>query len=358
MRLFDRLLLSDLVVPFLIGVCTFAVILLGDIARQIGSTILNARTPPLLVAQYLWLRSPGAFVWSMPVGMLVAISLAMARATREGEITAIRAAGVSLLRICRPMILAGALATVAAFALNEWVVPDANDAAVRVIERIRMTQPVLREERNQFFRDQEGRVFYVQHMNADTNFLENIVIWSFDAKGRLQDITQARYADLQANVWWLHEGLSQSFDRWNRPGAPRLFDTRKIELSAALQNYYAEKRSAFEMSARELRDRVDVLEAGGQDAHTLQVELQFKYSIPAACLVFALIGAPLAFRYARWGAFGGILIAILIIFLYNGVRSWTLAFGLAGTLHPVVAGWLQNVLFAVVGLVMLRRVEH
>jgi lipopolysaccharide export system permease protein len=358
MRLFDRLLLSDLLVPFLIGVLTFAVILLGDVARQIGATILNARTPPFLVAQYLWLRSPGAFVWSMPVGTLVAVSLAMARATREGEVTAIRAAGVSLTRICLPMIVAGALATGGAFALNEWVVPDANDAAVRVIDRIRMTQPVLREEYNQFFRDQAGRVFYVQHMNADTNFLENLVIWRFGSQGRLSQITQARSAQLQGNVWWLHDGQSQSFDTWDRPGVPQLFDTRKIELWAALQDYYAEKRSAFEMSARELRDRVDVLEAGGKDAHALQVELQFKYSIPAACFVFALIGAPLAFRYARWGPFGGILIAILIVFLYNGVRSWTLAFGLAGTLHPIVAGWLQNVLFSAAGLLMLWRVEH
>jgi len=357
-RLFDRLLLSDLVVPFLIGVFTFAVILLGDIARQIGSTILNARTPPLLVAQYLWLRSPGAFVWSMPVGTLVAVSLAMARATREGEITAIRAAGVSLLRICWPLIVAGALTTVGAFALNEWVVPGANDTAGRVMDDIRMTQPVLREEHNQFFRDKLGRVFYVQHMNADTNFLENVVIWRFGADGRLQEITQARYADLQGNVWWLHDGHSQQLDRYGQPTTVSPFDTRKVSLWAALQNYYAEKRSAFEMSARELRDRVAVLEAAGTSARALEVELQFKYSIPAACLVFALIGAPLAFRYARWGAFGGILVAILVVFLYNGVRSWTLAFGLAGTLHPVVAGWLQNVLFSTIGLVMLWRAER
>lgn len=221
-----------------------------------------------------------------------------------------------------------------------------------------MTQPVLREERDQFFRDQEGRIFYVGHMNADTNFLENVVIWRFDPAGRLTSLTQARSAQLEGNVWWLHEGQSLAFDRWNRPGVPQPFDTRRVELWTALQNYYAEKRSVFEMSARELRDRVAVLETGGRESHALQVELQFKYSIPAACFVFALIGAPLAFRYARWGTFGGLLVAILIVFLYNGVRSWTLAFGLAGTLHPVIAGWLQNVLFSAVGLVMLWRAER
>jgi len=95
-----------------------------------------------------------------------------------------------------------------------------------------------------------------------------------------------------------------------------------------------------------------------KDSQALAVELQFKYSIPAACIVFALIGAPLAFRFSRWGIFGGVLLAILMVFLYNGVRSWTLAFGLAGTLHPVIAGWLQNVLFGGIGVLMIWRAER
>ena len=361
MRLFDRLLLSDLVVPCLIGVFTFAVILLGDVAREIGSTLLNARTPGLLIATYLWLRVPNALVWSMPVGTLLAVAMAMARITREGEITAIRAAGVSFGRICLPLVGAGLLATVVAFSLNEWVVPEANDGAARVWERLMQTQPVMREEHNQFFRDAEKRrVFYVEHMNADTNVLDNIMIWVFDDQGRLESITRAQHADLRGRIWWLRDGLLANIDptTGEPAGPPERFAQREVQLRAALQNYYAEKRGPYEMSARELREQVAALEAGGQDPRSLAVELQFKYSIPFACVIFALIGAPLAFRYSRWGVFGGVLIAILIVFLYNGVRSWTLAFGLAGILPPVVAGWLQNVLFGGVGAELIRRADH
>jgi lipopolysaccharide export system permease protein len=361
MRLFDRFLLTDLAVPFLIGVLTFVVILLGDVAREIGQTILNARTPGILVATYLWLRSPNAFVWSMPVGTLLAVSLAMARATRDGEITAMRAAGISFGRLCLPLIAAGLGATVVAFGLNEWVVPGANDGAMRVWERMMQTQPIMREEHNRFFRDQDQRrVFYVEHMNADLNYLENIVIWVFDRHGRLSSIVRARHADLQGRIWWLRDGVQANVDpvTGGAVGPAERFTQREVQLRAALQNYYAERRSAYEMSARELRDRVEALEAGGQDSHALAVELHFKYSIPFACVIFALIGAPLAFRYSRWGVFGGALIAILIVFLYNGVRSWTLAFGLAGILPPVVAGWLQNVLFGGIGLALIHRVDH
>ena len=355
MRIFHRLLLGELIVPFFIGVFLFAVILLGDVARQIGSTILNARTPPLLIAQYLWLRTPSALVWSMPVGTLLAVSLAVARATRDGEINAMRAGGLSFFRICVPFIAAGAFATWLAFSLNEWVVPRANDAAADVFDRVTQTQPVVREERNQLFRDQEGRVFHVEHMNADTNSLENIVIWSFDAEDRLTGVVQAGSARLEGSVWWLYGGQEAAIDPETGAVDCTAFDTRRVRLWTALQDYYAEKRTAYEMSARELRDRVAALEAGGKSSQALAVELQFKYSLPAACIVFAIIGVPLAFRYARWGPFGGVLVAILIVFLYNGVRSWALAFGLAGALHPVVAGWLQNVLFGGLGLALVWR---
>ncbi|HJN15083.1 MAG TPA: LptF/LptG family permease, partial [Armatimonadota bacterium] len=353
MRLHDRHLLRELGAPFLIGVVTFAVILLGDAARQISDTIINQRTPLSLIAKYIWLRTPNAVVWSLPVGTLLGVSLAIAGMTRDGEITAIRAAGVSFARICMPLVAIGIFGTGIAFALNEWVVPDANDASMRALEEIRVTQAVISEERNQFIRDvDERRIFFVGRMNAHQNLLENVVMWSFDEQDRLISIVHAEFADTEDNVWMLHLGRDQGYDEWGEPLAPVAFDEMEVRLQGALQKHYTDKRTAFEMSAEELRSRVATLEATGRDTHADAVELQFKYSIPAACVVFALIGAPLAFRFSRWGIFGGVLLAILMVFLYNGVRSWTLAFGLAGTLHPIIAGWLQNVLFGGIGILM------
>jgi lipopolysaccharide export system permease protein len=113
----------------------------------------------------------------------------------------------------------------------------------------------------------------------------------------------------------------------------------------------------MEMSGFQLKDLIDTMETGGVNTQKLQVKWHFKYSIPLACFVFAMIAAPIAMRFANYGSFVGVVIAILVVFLYNGVRSWTLAFGLAGVLHPVVAGWTQNVLFGLIGLYLLIRTK-
>ena len=104
------------------------------------------------------------------------------------------------------------------------------------------------------------------------------------------------------------------------------------------------------MSTRELRTAAADLEASGIDAQQMRVRLQFKYSIPVACIVFVLVAAPLGMRFAHLGSFVGIVLSVLVVFLYNGVRSWGLAFGLVGDLPPVIAAWAQNIIFGAVGL--------
>jgi lipopolysaccharide export LptBFGC system permease protein LptF len=138
-------------------------------------------------------------------------------------------------------------------------------------------------------------------------------------------------------------------------GGIQHFETREVRLTRALQHYYAERRAPGEMAPYELQELIEVRQATGGDTQRLEVYLHFKYSIPIACLVFAIIAAPLGHRYAHHGTYVGVVVALLAVFLYNGLRSWTLAFGLAGALDPMVAGWAPDAIFGVLGLILLVR---
>ncbi len=353
MRLVDRYITRHLILPFIIGVLIFVVILVGDEARKLGAVVLGLRVSPQLIGQYLLYCTPQAVVWSLPVGTLVGVAMAVTALARNGETVAMRAAGASFTRICAGFLVVGVVTSATAFAISEAVVPSATEAAHRVFEQLTRTQPVVREEYNQFFRDETGRIFYVRHMNADTNQLSEIMIWQEDARGRLVSITAARRATLEGPVWVLEEGRTVYLDAEGQPQHQEQFARQPIKLHQAIQKYYADKRTPLEMTASELDELARNLEATGQSAHQLQVYRQFKYAIPVACLVFVLIAAPLADRYAHLGSFAGILIAIILVFLYNGVRSWGLAFGLTGILPPVLAAWAQNIIFGAVGLYLL-----
>jgi lipopolysaccharide export LptBFGC system permease protein LptF len=192
-------------------------------------------------------------------------------------------------------------------------------------------------------------------MDATNNLLEHVTIWQLDGQDRLQSIDTARRAVLRGRAWSLIQGAETTIGPGGAPVNTRRYAEKPILLTAALQDYYADKRTPLEMSASELVTLASGLEATGQDSHALRVHLAFKYSIPLACLVLALMAAPLGDGFAHLGSFAGLVVAIGLVFLYNGVRSWGLALGLAGVLPPTLAGWMQNIIFGAVGVGLLVR---
>jgi len=356
MTILDHHISRQLAVPFAIGVSTFAIIMLGDAARQLGSILFGLRVPMPLIAKYLLYHAPHAIVWSMPVGTVVAVAMTMTNLKSHGEVLAMRTGGASVTRICLPMLVIGLLASIGAFALNEYVMPACSRRAQEIFRQMTRTQPVVREQYNVYFKDDRGWMFYVGHMNADNNELERIIVWAEDAAGNISTITAATWAELQGNVWMLKEGSEVLLGEDGRSiKSTQRFGKKTIKLQQALQDYYASTYTPIELSGTQLKDLIRTISGGGRDTHKLQVKLHFKYSIPLACLIFALIAAPIAYRFAHYGTFVGIVIAILIVFLYNGVRSWTLAFGLSGVLHPVVAGWTPDIIFGLLGIFLLWR---
>jgi lipopolysaccharide export system permease protein len=356
MKILDRYICRQLFVPFLIGVITFAVIMLGDAARQLGTLVLGLRAPLPLIAKYLLYYAPHAIVWAMPVGTVVAVAMALTSLKSHGEIEAMRASGASIVRVCTPILVLGFIISFVALGINEYVVPAASKRASAAFTEMTRTQPIVREQYDVYFKDDEGRLFYVGHMDAESNQLQNVVIWSEDTEGNVTDITAATWAELDHNVWILREGNTVRLTA-NAESIESVekFGKKAIKLTKALQDYYTVRQRDMEMSGAQLGDLIRTVGPAGTNTHKLQVKWHFKYSIPLACFVFALIAAPVSLRFAHHGTFVGVVVAILVVFLYNGVRSWTLAFGLAGSLHPMLAGWTQNVLFALIGLIMLLR---
>jgi LPS export ABC transporter permease LptG len=351
----DRYLARRLLLPFLLGIMIFLVILLGDEARKLGATVTGLRVPVSVILRYLLYAAPNALVWSLPVGALLGVAMTATAAARAGETTAVRVGGASFPRICVGYLAVGLIASLLAFAVNEVVVPRSARKQREVFAEMTLTQAVVHEAYDQFFRDDQGRIFYVRHMDADNNSLDGVQIWTLAPDGHVTEIDAARRAILQDSSWTLQSGSTVTLDDRGTPLRTVPFASKPVTLTRALQDYYANRREPLEMNVAELRELATTLEQTGQNSRRLRVHLAFKYSIPLACLVLAMIAAPLADRYASLGSFGGLVVAICLLFLYNGVRSWGLALGLAGLLPPWIGGWVGNLLFAGLGVFLLVR---
>ena len=110
-----------------------------------------------------------------------------------------------------------------------------------------------------------------------------------------------------------------------------------------------------ELTWVELRDAIAEKQASGDPANVERVEFQRKFAIPFACLVFAALGVPLGIQPTRAVHSRGFSLSLGLIFLYYLLLTFGQNLGERGTLPPIVAVWLPNVVLAIVGAVLLLR---
>ena len=129
MKKLDTYLYREMVVPFLIG--TLAVVMMFQINTYMAlAKTLNLENVPFkAVLQYILYKTPEFLQMTLPVGMSLAASLAITRLARESELTAMRAAGIPILRVIRPVALFGLAVSALNFYDVEYVMPKATGKA-------------------------------------------------------------------------------------------------------------------------------------------------------------------------------------------------------------------------------------
>src|SRR5262245_29061853 len=135
MRLLDRYLLRELFIPFSYCLCGFLVFWISfDLFTELA-TFQRLKLDAIEIAQYYAIRTPAMLVVALPIAFLLALLYALTNHSRHHELTAMRAAGVSLLRMAAPYLTVGFLLSAAVFGMNEFWVPEGLEAAEQIRTR-------------------------------------------------------------------------------------------------------------------------------------------------------------------------------------------------------------------------------
>lgn len=353
----DRYLLRELTVPFLIG--TVAVVLMFQANMMIAQlkTIQLQSVPFTAVLQIVLYKTPYFLNMTLPVGMALAASMAVSRIVRESELTAIRAAGTSILRVMVPIAFFGVVVAFGSWLLAEKVAPPAETLA-----RKRMTEAAILGGSPQF---KQNVIVYLHEWTAsfgtvsagpDKGFqMTDILLVSRDAKGETKLIT-AKTGTYQDGIWRLSDVFARVLSG-NALVSARPEGDMVISDRITVQDFFIPPDSP-EMTTPRLREVIDQGRKIGQDMTMYEVDYQTRFSLPAACAVFALVGPVFAVALSRRGAFVGVFLSTILCFLYwNAYVISTQILAKDGILSPVAAAWLPNVLFVVLGVFALRRLE-
>lgn len=373
MRLLDRYLLRELLIP--LGYCLAGFLLLSTVSDMFAS-LGDLQDKQMLasdILQYYLVRSPEMLVLILPIALLLALLYTLTNHARHHEITAIRAAGISLWRLAIPYFAVGFVCALALFALNEYFVPDSADIAEQIKYR-RSGQPAplasTRNVRNLGFNnDRDGRIWQIARYDAETGNMTDPKVFCKQPDGSWI-LLQAERAARTGEVWTFYNVREYRETATNALLIPVLQTNvlRLPQFTETPEQIKSEIRIAGTITLR-LAKRADIPiseilnylrlhpNVSKTDGWWLYTKLQGRLAAPWTCLVVVLIALPFGAASGRRNVFVGVASSILICFVYFVLQQFSLAFGTGGYVPPWVAAWLPNLAFGLVGLWLTARVR-
>ncbi len=355
-KVLDRYIILELIPPFVIGVLGFILIMITDILFTLTDLIINKGIPFQAVLKLLVFKLPAIIVLTFPVAMLFSAAMALGRLAKDGEIVALRTSGISLLRLSLPVLLTSLVISGASYITNEKIVPSTNHISENIIRQIILKSPATQIRENVFFRDSSNRYFYVRRVDPKKSLLTDIMVYEFIGE-RLPRVIVAKRAKFSEGIWDLEDGIIHKYDDAGRIAYQANFGVMRIMTNENILTF-TDQKTPQEMSSSELNGLILMLKRGGVNVRSLLTDFYMKISIPLTCFVFALIGIPLSIPPIRSGRAFGIVTSIVIVFSFYVFASTLRSFGHGGYLPPIIAAFTPQVLFTLLGIILLLRDEY
>ena len=361
----DRYIIKEVVPPFGLGLLLFSFILLLQQITILMGTLISRDADLATILQVFVKLLPSIFSVTIPMAFLLAILLAFGRLASESEIVALRASGVSPLQLLRPVLVLSAAATLATFYVMALALPAANASYRQIMFSLVINKARTAVKPRVFTSDLlpgSRLLLYVKDIPSNTGLWQDVFVHDVQdvrrpavilaRSGRLVIDEAQRSVSL-----YLVDGVRYTFDRGDHTKDEQLdFQEHLVPLPEdAIFPQISISKGDREMTIVELVAKIRETGARGKLElnRRYRVELQKRFSIPLACLVFGLLGLGLSLgtrKEARSAAFA-LSVAIILVY-YVLIRLGEQA-GDTGMLSPVISMWAADVVLGLLAAVLL-----
>ncbi|MFN2376051.1 MAG: LPS export ABC transporter permease LptF [Candidatus Binatia bacterium] len=305
---------------------------------------------------------PSYLEMALPMAALLAVVVVFARLGAEGELLALRAAGIPLDRLARPLFAFSAAVALLSLVLGVWARPWANrgiEATTYEMARTRLTASLRAGVFNTWF---GGVILFVDELDPASGYMRNVMLAEereqygrktiFANQGLVESNEDARtaYLRLQGGSLLTYHPTGKYHDKTD-------FDSLELNLDMAEESgidlMASGGPSAMTMS-RLLEERQRRL-AGGESAIEETIELHRKFVLPAAALLLPFVGVPLGAAGRRGVKSRGLLLSSIVVLVYYLLLTVAVTVARERMLPTPAAMWLPDLLLAVLAFVLFRR---
>ncbi|HWC60990.1 MAG TPA: LptF/LptG family permease, partial [Verrucomicrobiae bacterium] len=318
---------------------------------------------------YYFFEIPEFIPLALPISILLAMLYCLTNHARHNEVTAIRAAGVSLGRMCLPYFLAGLFLSILLFAFNEFFAPQAGDKADEIL--LRRIDPAAKAERHlvkplnfiNYGVGGKGRAWNAAVYNTETfEMTKPLVAWS-PTNGPML-LLSANTASWTNGVWVFSGDVTENLGttrmlRTNYLEMPEFSETPTEIQSDIKVNTFRGLNTKTHRADLPLADIVNYLHFHPQPDRKMRnwlfTKLHGRFAGPFTCLVAVIMAIPFSARSGRRNIFVGVAASISIFFAYFVLQQIGLTFGETGWLPSWLGAWFPNLFFGIGGLYLMSK---
>jgi lipopolysaccharide export system permease protein len=381
-NLLDRHIFRSVLFTCLGTVALFTFILtLGNVLKDLLGHTLAGQVPLTTFIRLTSLWIPSMAVYALPMGMMTGVLLTLGRLSADSEITAMRAAGVSLARIAWPVCVLGALCAALALYINFKSMPWARVQYERDLAEAVRTNPLSFIVPKTFIRDFRNRVVYVgQKEGAE---LREIWVLDLDPERRVHRLIRADQGRVDfdeatnnlivtlfnTKVEERESENPEDFSKAPKIGSLERFEEIRIPIAEYLGGQGSVRIKQEWLTYDELRAEI-VRQAAlppappekrREAARALikpSIVIHDKFNISLAVFSFAVIGVPLGIKVSRRETSANLGLALLLVLGYYMLTVMIKWLDRHPEYHPDLLLWLPNLLFLALGVWLFSRVDR
>jgi lipopolysaccharide export system permease protein len=363
-----RYILREFIPPFVFSLSLIIFLFVMNLVFQMLGRIAGKGLSLGTIIEFFFLNLAWMVALAVPMAVLVGTLTAYARLSADGEITALKSSGAGQWRLMSPAIVISLVVAVLLVIFNDRLLPQMNHRSRQLQSDIRRKKPTMVLEPGVFLSNIPGYVLIAREVNSQTSELRDVVVYQETDPEYATTITAKRgvlrYEEsLESFEFLLRDGEIDRTSR-RRPSefqttsfARAIFRIPAPEMS--LKRTESSWRGERELSASQLLERLKQLrsEPGNRQRETanLLVEVHKKFSIPAACLVLAILGAVLGqwVKLSGLGVSAGYSIFFFLVYWVFLISGEDLAD--RGRVAPWLSMWAPNILFLALGIALIWR---
>jgi LPS export ABC transporter permease LptG/LPS export ABC transporter permease LptF len=360
-QILDIYILSEFLFYFSLWLASFVGMALIYNFFELLSDVIKNQIALSKVFTYLFFLTPRLIYDLLPISVLVSVLVTFAILTKNNEVTAFKAGGVSVRRLGLPVLMASAVLSAALFGFDYLYVPEANMKQDALRNEIKGKPVQTYQRKNQKWIYGNGsRIYYYRLFDDSQNAMLGVSVYELDPKtfALCKEISAARAQwQPELNKWIFQDGWARDLKGTRETKFESYEATTFPELNETPNWFMQEVKQDKQMNYIELQNYINDLQKRGYDTVPLRVQLQKKFSVPIFAFIMALISVPFAFLVGNRGAMAGIGVSIAIGMSYLGIDKFFEQIGNVNHLSPAVAAWAPDALFAFAGMYLLLRMR-